>query len=167
ANGEVRGRDRDLDEFHGVRRRAPQDLALAEFLDEPADECALRAIDARFDPGVVPDRHVRRLHRANGSVFVFADVDISVVHVRADPAAVGVLALRDEVFQDADDARQPRLHDPQADVDRRRAVALERADLDRRVARVRTCETAWPRRVDPLGVLLPATEDVRLTNEAA
>src|SRR5438093_138398 len=80
--------------------------------------------------------------------------------------AVGVLALRDEVFQDADDARQPRLHDPQADVDRRRAIALERADLDRRVARVRTCETAWPRRVDPLGVLLPAIEDVRLTNEA-
>src|SRR5437763_14364864 len=55
ADREVRGRDRDLDEFHGLRRGAFEHLALAELLDEPADERALRSVDARFDPGVVPD----------------------------------------------------------------------------------------------------------------
>src|SRR5436189_1313509 len=95
---EVRGRDLDLDEFHRIWRGALEHLTLAELLNEPADERALRAVDARFDPGVVPDRHVGGLHRADGAVFVFADVDIAVVDVRADPAAIRVLALRDEVL---------------------------------------------------------------------
>src|SRR5258705_4157050 len=50
TDGEVRGRDLDLDEFHRLRRRALEDLTLAELLDEPADERALRAVNARFDP---------------------------------------------------------------------------------------------------------------------
>src|SRR6185503_10477054 len=149
-----------------VGRGALERLALTELLDEPADERALRAKDAGLDAGVVADRYVRRLHRADRAVRVLADVDVPVVDVGADPVPVRVETLRNEVLEDADNTGHLRLDEPQADVDRRRAVALERADLDRRVAGVLAHEAAGPCRVDPLGVLLPPVEDVRLTDEA-
>src|SRR5437762_3568103 len=97
---------------------------------------------------------------------VLADIDVAVVDVGPDPLAVGIEPLGHEVLEDPDDACDPRLDEPEANVDGRRPVTLERADLDRSVAGVGAGEAARCRRVDPLGVLLPAVEDVRLTDEA-
>src|SRR5947209_17489110 len=72
ADREVRRGHLDRDEFDGLGRRAPEDLAFPELLDEAADERAFRAVHARLDAGVVADRHVRGLHGADRAVRVLA-----------------------------------------------------------------------------------------------
>src|SRR5438093_10025999 len=74
-------RDFHAHEFEGVRLGAVQRLAFAELLDQAADERAFRAVQTRFDPWVVANGDVRRLHRAQRAVAVLTDVHVAVVNV--------------------------------------------------------------------------------------
>ena len=89
-----------------IRRRALERLADAVLLDEPADQRALAAVDARLEPGIVPDRHEARLNRADRAAREFADEDVAVVDVHAHHRARRAHdALGDEVLHRADDLR--------------------------------------------------------------
>src|SRR5438876_7857386 len=88
ARGKEPLRDLHRNELDRIWLRAAQGLALAELLDQAADERALGSVDARLDPRVVPDGHEARLQRVDRAVRALADEHVSVVDV--DPDALRV-----------------------------------------------------------------------------
>src|SRR2546430_240751 len=115
------------DELDRIRLRAAQGLALAELLDQAADERALGSVDARLDARIVPHGDKARLQRVQRAIRTLADEHVGVVDVDANAVRVEVRRApeRDHVAQDADHLCEVAPHAREADVDRRRAVALE------------------------------------------
>ena len=167
AGREQARRHVDVDELDGVRSRALQRLHDPELLHEPRDQGALAAVHAHLDPWIVPDRDEAALHRADRAARELADEDVAVVDVRAHHrAGLADHPLGDEVAEDADDGRQVRVHEPVAEIDHRRAVALERGDADPTRVDVGWNLSQRRLRVDPLRVLLVCVVDVRRTDPA-
>src|SRR5262249_59305032 len=81
-------RDLQLAKLHLVRCGRLERLAHSELLDEPADERAAAAVDARFDPRIVPNRHEARLYRAQCAVLELADEHVSIVDVHPHHSVV-------------------------------------------------------------------------------
>src|SRR5262249_210284 len=94
----------ELAELDLIRLRRSQRFANAGLFDQAADQGAGAAVDARFDPRVVADRHEARLHRTERPVSELAEKDIAIVDVHP-PHASGLAnhALGNEIAHRADD----------------------------------------------------------------
>ena len=100
--------DLHRDELDRVWLRAAQGLALAELLDQAADERALGSVDARLDARIVPHGDEARLQRIERPIRTLADEHVGVVDVDANAlrVEVGWAPERDHVAQDADHLRE-------------------------------------------------------------